>query len=200
MSRAQKLTGTAYVQIAPGDLKAIIRLCHGPEPRAGGFTQTRRVARGVQQHASGCRRPTPYPAAQLVQLTQTKALSVFDHHQRRIGHINTHFNHRGADQNGQMAFFERSHHGLLFVRMHARMQQPHLYRLAIGELRALQSVAQFGVRLQDIGQVQRFALFNQRAYPIDLATIGRLDADAFDYLVTPRLIDHLGDDGCAARW
>ena len=61
-----------------------------------------------------------------MQLRQTKAFGMFHHHQRRIGHIHAHLNHRGTDQHGDLARYKFRHHCLLFIGWHTRMQQADL--------------------------------------------------------------------------
>ena len=50
-----------------------------------------------------------------------------------------------------------------------------------------------------IGQVQRFALFNQRTHPVNLPPFLELVPNAFNHLVTPGIIHYFGDDGRAPR-
>ena len=52
----------------------------------------------VQQDADALRRAAPDAPAQLVQLREPDALGVLDHHQRRVGHVDADFDHRGRDQ------------------------------------------------------------------------------------------------------
>jgi hypothetical protein len=68
LARAQKLAGAANLQVAPGDLEAVVGLGHGAQALLGGFAHAAAVVGGIQQHAGRGRRAAPYPAAQLVQL------------------------------------------------------------------------------------------------------------------------------------
>jgi hypothetical protein len=43
-----------------------------------------------------------------VQLRQAQTLRVFDDHQAGVGHVHADFNHRGGDQQMQLALLERS--------------------------------------------------------------------------------------------
>ena len=77
------------------------------------------------------------------------------------------------------------------------MQQTHQERRAIRPRNALERLAQLGVRLGGVGEVQCLAFFNQRAHPVDLAPLAQLRANALNHLVAPGVVDHLGDDGGA---
>ena len=125
LAGAQKFAGAANLQVAPGDLKAVIGLGHSAQALAGRLTQARRVAGRIKQHAGRCRSTPPHAPAQLVQLAQAKALGVVDHHERGVGHVHAYFNYRGADQHGGAALHKLGHHRLLLVARQARMQQAH---------------------------------------------------------------------------
>ena len=59
----------------------------------------------------------------------------------------------------------------------------------------------FGQRLVGgggIGQVQRFTLFDQRAYPVHLPPLRHLVGDTFNHLVAAAVGHEFGDDGCTA--
>ena len=62
--------------------------------RRAGLAQRRLV----DQQAGRGRRPAPDPAAQLVQLRQAEALGPLDHHDRGVGHVHPHLDHRRRDQ------------------------------------------------------------------------------------------------------
>ena len=127
-----------------------------------------------------------------MQLRQAKTLGVLYHHQRRIGHIHTDFDHCRADQHAHLSAHKQGHHGFLFDHGHARVQQAHHH--------PRQGGAQCLMRFSGIGQVQHFTLFNQRADPIDLSALRQLGADALNDLVAPRIVDQFGHDGRASGW
>ena len=56
------------------------------------------------------------------------------------------------------------------------------------------------MRLCGVGQVYKFAFFNQRADPVHLSAFGNLAANTFNHITAPRVIHDLGHDGCAAGW
>ena len=66
---------------------------------------------------------TTYTAAQLVQLGKAEAIGVLNHHQRGVGHIHTHFDHRGSHQHIRLTLGESSHHRLLFRTLHLAVDQ-----------------------------------------------------------------------------
>ena len=83
-----------------------------------------------------------------MQLREPKSLGMLDHHQRSIGHINAHFNHRGADQQLHLAADKKLHHRLFLGGRHARMQQTNQNAGKCG--------AELLVRLRGIAQIQHF--------------------------------------------
>ena len=70
------------------------------------------------------------------------------------------------------------------------MQQSHHH--------ARQRLAQVGMGLRGVGQVQRFAFFNQGADPIHLPTLLQLRPNARDHFMAAVVRDHAGHDGRAA--
>ena len=48
-------------------------------------------------------RPTPYPAAQLVELGEAEAVGFLHDHDRRVGHVDADLDHRGRDEHVQLA-------------------------------------------------------------------------------------------------
>ena len=197
---AQKFARATNLQVAPGDLETIVGLHHRLEALACGFAQARALGRGVKQHADRRRRTAAHAPAQLVQLRQAKALGVLDHHQRRIGHVHAHFDHRGTHQHRRVALHKAGHYRFFVGRCHARVQQAHLGRLPIGPDHALHRRLQVGVGLGGVGQVERLALFNQWADPIDLTPQFDLRADTLHHLVAARLVEQLGDHRRAPGW
>ena len=63
--------------------------------RAWAFSDKRAF---VEQHAGRRLVAAPDPAAQLVQLGEAEALGMFDHHDRRVRHVNADFNDGGGDE------------------------------------------------------------------------------------------------------
>ena len=82
------------------------------------------------------------------------------------------------------------------------MQQADHDRLVIAffvfDLHISQGGTQLLVCFGRIGQIQRLAFLDQRADPVDLPPFAQLAADAFNHLVTPRVVYHFGDDGGTA--
>jgi hypothetical protein len=92
LSRAEQLTGAAQLEIAARDLEAVVGLAQHAQPLASQLRQ----GRPIQQDA-GARMLAPTDAAaQLVQLRETHALGVLDHHQARV-HVHD-FDDRGGDE------------------------------------------------------------------------------------------------------
>ena len=60
-----------------------------------------------------------------MQLGQSEALCMFNHHQRGIRYINPDFNHRRRDQHMDLPLGKRIHGGLLLCRLESSMNQTH---------------------------------------------------------------------------
>ena len=67
--------------------------------------------------------PAPDPAPQLVQLRQTEAVRVLDHHDRGIGHVHPHLDHGGGGQHFDLPGFELGHDLFLHGRLQASVQK-----------------------------------------------------------------------------
>ena len=125
LARAEKLARTAQRKIAARDLKAVEGLAdHFAVARA----QAPKAARDT-----GARRCSPSgaasdAAAQLVQLGKTHALGVLDHHERRIGHVDAHLDHRRRDEKLDLARLEGRHRRVLLRTGHAAVHEsdPHV--------------------------------------------------------------------------
>src|SRR6185312_8778300 len=89
LARAQEFAGTAQLQIAARYFKAIGVLKNYLEPLACGCGE--RLLIHQYAYTTGC--ASSDASAQLVQLCKAHAFCMLDHHQRRIGHIHTHFDH-----------------------------------------------------------------------------------------------------------
>ena len=83
LPRAQELARPAHHKVSPRHLETVRRFVDHLQPLARHFGQ--RIV--VQQDAEALLGATSHPAAQLVQLRQPESLGVFDHHQRRVRHI-----------------------------------------------------------------------------------------------------------------
>ena len=64
-------------------------------------------------------------AAQLVQLRQTEALGMFDHHDRGIGHVNADFDDGSCYEHVDFAALKAAHDDFLIVGIEAAMEQTH---------------------------------------------------------------------------
>ena len=77
----------------------------------------------VQQYTVAGGAAATHPAAQLVQLGQAEAFRILDDHQAGVGHIHTHLDHGGGDQQMQVASLEGGHDLGLLRRFHAAVDQ-----------------------------------------------------------------------------
>ena len=98
-----------------------------------------------------------------MQLGQTEALGMLDHHQAGVGHIDADLDHRGGHQHLHLAAGEQGHHGGFLGAGHAAAQQ--------ADHRAGQGGAELLVRFGGVAQVECFALLDQRADPVHLLAL-----------------------------
>ncbi len=110
----------------------------------------------------------PDAAAQLVQLRETEALGVLDHHDGGLRHVDADFDHRGGDQKLRLAGREARHGGILLGALHAAMHQVDLFAEAF---------AQFLEALLRGGEIDFFGFLHQRADPIGALALAERAAD-----------------------
>ena len=112
MKRRQPSLARAETVIRPGrtwlgSRQAISKPCWSryatPKSRARHVAERRLV----QQYAVALARATPDAPAQLMQLRQPQALSVFDNHERGVGHVHADFDDVGGDQQLHLTGLER---------------------------------------------------------------------------------------------
>ena len=60
-----------------------------------------------------------------MQLRKPQPFAVLDHHHAGPRHVHTDLDHRGGDQDGQLAGLEGRHHRLFLRRLHASVQKAH---------------------------------------------------------------------------
>ncbi len=94
LARAEKFAFAAQLQILLGNPEAVFRFPHDGKPRMAGFAERPLV----EQDAGRGLVAAPDTAAQLVQLRQPEALGMFDHHDRRIRHVDADFDDGGGHQ------------------------------------------------------------------------------------------------------
>src|SRR5208337_5593558 len=117
--RPEKLAGAAQFEVKFRDLESIVRTHHGVETAFAFFGNLPTV----HQHTIRLRRAAPDTSAQLVELRQSEAVGVLDHHDGRVGNIDADFDHGGRDQNFNLALLEFAHHVFFFVGIETAMQQ-----------------------------------------------------------------------------
>src|SRR5437868_5746117 len=117
---SEEFTRTAHFEIEFRDRESVLSLDHGFQPAL----PFRRDFAAGHEHAVGFVRAAPNASAQLVKLRKPEAFSMLDHHHRGIGHIDSHFDNRGGDQNIDFAALEARHGDLFFVRAQATVEEP----------------------------------------------------------------------------
>ena len=126
-----------------------------------------------------------------MQLGETHALRVFDHHQRRVRHVHADLDHGGRNQQLNPARLEREHGCVLLGRRHAAVDETHTHlgqRLRKGGGSLLRCLIAQLVRLVD-----------ERTHPVHLPAGAARRHDPRDDFVTPLFGYHDGFDGRAAR-
>src|SRR6266511_5711064 len=81
LARAQQLALAADLEIALGEVEAVVRLDHRLQSRARRVGQL--LLRARDEQAVGLLAPAPDPAAKLVQLREPEAIRLLDDHHRR---------------------------------------------------------------------------------------------------------------------
>src|SRR3546814_19635564 len=102
---------------------AVIGFAQQREPRA------RRLAQLTAADQQAIRRaaPPPYPPTQLMKLSEPEAVAMFDHEQRRIGHIAPDLDHRHRHEHDAPTPRQSPHTRLLFLPLHPAVTQPYLF-------------------------------------------------------------------------
>ena len=118
MGSAQEIAGAADFEVGFGDGEAVTGLFEDFQAVEFFFG----VLAG-EQNTPGFLRASADTSAQLMQLSQTEAFGVFHEKHCGVGHVDTDFDHRGADQHARFADAERMHNGVFFVRLEFAVQQ-----------------------------------------------------------------------------
>ena len=106
---AKEVARATQLQILFCNAEAIAALGHHLKPAAGLFVLAVR-----HQHTVGLQRAAAHPAPELVELGKAEAVGVFHDHQGSPGHVDPHFDHRGADQHIQFPLGKRGHDPVFF--------------------------------------------------------------------------------------
>ena len=94
LARAEHVAFATQAQIFFSNAKAVLGLAHDREPRFRGLPERRLI----EEQASRTRAATADAPAQLMQLCETEALGVLDHHDRGGRHVHADFDDRGGDE------------------------------------------------------------------------------------------------------
>ena len=115
-----------------------------------------------------------------MQLRQPEPLGVLDQHDRRIGDVDPHLDHRRGDQQVDLPVAKRAHRGVLLLGGLAPMQQCHP---AMGEVAG----AQLLEGLRGRAKFDLFAFVDQRQHDVGLTPERDLGLDEAEDL-RPRLL------------
>ena len=135
--------------------------------------------------------PRPMRPRKLVQLRKAEALRMLDHHDGGVGHVDADFDHRGRDQNVQLAFLEAAHDVFFLVSAQAAVQKPDPQ---VGKIFLLELL----VHLDRGFQLALFVLLDHRIDDVRLMSGGDLLAHELPDFVGAIVGDAAGDDGRAA--
>ena len=106
-----------------------------------------------------------------MELREPEAIGMFDHDQRRIGHVDPDLDHRRRDEHAELPGRERAHHRVLLGGLHLAVDQPD----TVAEART----QRLGARLGG-GHVALLAFLDQRADPVRLPLVGQMPAECID--------------------
>ena len=166
LARAEQFARAAQLQVAAGDLEAVVRAAQHREP----LLRERRERRVPEQHAARRLAAAADAAAQLVQLREPHALGILDDHQARVRHVDADLDHRGRDQQADAARLERRHRLLARAGRHAPV---HDADCDIGQGRG-----EGGGRVLGGLRLEQLGLLDQRADPVGLPAREAGAADA----------------------
>ena len=93
-----------------------------------------------------------------MQLRQPEALGVFDHHDRRVRHVDADLDDGGGDEDLGFPGGEGGHGSVLLLALHAPVHQPHP---------VAEQTLQVRVAVLGGGDVEDFRFLDQRTHPID---------------------------------
>ena len=161
LPRAEKLAGTADER-GPG-ARSRSRRCSRRSTLSRAFAVSVSGSSN-SRYACALRGAAADAPAQLMELREPEALGVLDHHQRRVGHVDADFDHRGRDQH---------------VRSRRATNAAITVALSSGFIRPCSSptrdLGQRGRQLRvqrDRGlQLELFRLLDQRTHPVGLAAL-----------------------------
>ena len=119
LTRAEEFAGAAHGEIKLRELEAILGADHGIQS----FFSLFRHALSSDEDAVAFGRATADAAAQLMQLCEAEALSVFDDHYRCIGNVDADFNYGCRHEHVDFAALESAHDDFLLVRVEAAMEK-----------------------------------------------------------------------------
>ena len=151
LALAEQLAGAAQLHVLLRDFEAVVCAREQPQPLVG----------LGHQEAVGHGRAAPHAPAQLMQLSQTEALGVLDHHDAGVGHIHAHLDDRRGHQHVDLSGMEGVERFLLVGALHAAVHQRHAQIAQVFRAQLL---------IDDLGGlcVHGLALLDQRADDVDL--------------------------------
>ncbi len=156
------------------------------KPLAGDLAERR----AIDQEAGRGDVAAPDPAAQLVELGQTKTLGMLDDDDAGLRHVHADLDHGGGDEELRLAGGEGGHGGVLLGALHAAMDQPDARAEMRGEI---------GEPRLGGGEVGGLGFVHQRTDPIDPAPLAQRMAEPLHHLVQAFRGDGAGVDRLAAR-
>ena len=136
---------------------------------------------------------TPDAAAQLMELSETKAIGVLDHHHRGVGDVHAHFDHRCGDQHVEVSRRKRGHHTLTIPGGHLAVRAGHTKTVEWTASQALGLL--FGSACLNVG-----VLLNERADDVGLSPRRDLLADPAVAVFALGLGDDARLDWFATGW
>ena len=163
---ALQVARSAQFQIGFGNAETIVGIAHDINALACLLTELE----WCDEDAETLVGTTAYASSELVELRESEALGVENHHDGGIRHIHTHLDHGGGDEDLGLTTYKALHLSFLLTGFHATM---HLTEMELGEC-----LFQYLVAVFQILEVRFLGFLNQREDNIDLAPLTDLLADA----------------------
>ena len=130
LAGAEEPAFAAEVEVALGELEAVVRLDERLEPGGGRLGELELRAR--DQQAVGLLGAAADAAAELVELGEAEPVCLLDDHDRRVRDVDADLDHRRRHEHVELALLERAHHLAPLRRLQPAVEQPDAVAAQLG--------------------------------------------------------------------